>query len=167
MYTQLLTVARCLAKYSLREREPPVAFTIENPRFLPGNISGAGMEHTPNGRIVDTRHAVVLDFIDGCLIEHPNPGNPMYALALAGTVNGTEDRARCVYLIPAEGAGVLIDRIVNLAGMIGPDFTQQLINRVSQLQPSPADPELHTEPPIRAEAPAPAAEEAPTDKKVA
>ncbi len=110
-----------------------MTYTIDNPRFLPGNISGRGMENTENGRVVDTRFAVEIDFIDGCLIEYPTAGHPMYALALAGTIGGTSERARCVYLLAAEGAGVLIERIVSLAGMIGPEFTQSLLERVDRL----------------------------------
>lgn len=108
------------------------------------------MEHTPNGRVVDTRHAVVLDYIDGCLIEHPEPGNPMYAFALAGTISGSSDRARCVYLFSAEGASLIIDRIINLASMISPSFTRTLLERVQQL-PAPPDPDLHTEQPLTTE----------------
>ena len=102
------------------------------------------MQGTPSGRVVDTRNAVQIDFVDGCLIEHPTPGSPMYAMLLAGTVGHTDDRARCVYLLTPEVAGVLLDRVISLSGMIGPDFTRRLIERVQQL-PSQPDPDLHTE----------------------
>lgn len=114
-----------------------MSYVIENPHFLPGSISGLGMERTQNGRVVDTRYAVHLDCIDACLIEHPEPGHPMYALALGGRIGGDDDRARCVFLVSPDAAGVLMDRIINLAGMINPDFTERLTSKVRKLRPAP------------------------------
>lgn len=126
--------------------------TVEDPHFLPGGISGSGMQETANGRVVDTRYAVRLDYLDGCLIEDPTPGNPMFAFVLAGTINDSDgDRARCVYLFPPEGASLLIDRILTLSGIVGPDFTRRLLERIQRLAEEVRDPDLQTENPLAAE----------------
>jgi hypothetical protein len=126
-----------------------MAFTIDNPRFIPGSISGRGMDYTPDGRVVDTRFAVHLDSVDGCLIEYPGPGNPTYALALGGSVTGTEDRIRSLFLVAPEGAGFLIERLVSLASMIGPEFRQALLDSIASLTPPlPEDPTVTAPMPV-------------------
>jgi hypothetical protein len=110
-----------------------MTFLTTDPRFFPGSISGFGMEYTPEGRVVDTRYAVNLDQIDTCLIEH-QPGQPAYALALSGTVGDTADRARCIFLLTPEGAGVLVDRIVGLAGIISPVYAREIAAKINSFR---------------------------------
>lgn len=128
------------------------------------------MEKTPDGRVVHTRNAMTLDSIDVCLVEHPVPGSPMFAMALSGTIHTGPERASCLTLFSPEGAGVMIDRIISMAGVLGPEYVNRLLSRVQQLNPVDPhpDPDLHTEPPLTPEPhPASVKSETRVEKKVA
>ena len=113
-------------------------FEITNPHFLPGNISGSGLQHTDAGRAVDTRYAIRLDGSELCLIEHPHPGALAVACTMSGIVEGGSDRVRTVLLTSLDGAVHLANQLITALGRVNPEATNELIGRMSRLYPPPA-----------------------------
>jgi hypothetical protein len=115
-----------------------MTYKITNPRFLPGNISGLGMEYTDiRERIVNTDYAIRLDSSDGCVITDAD--EIAYVLAMAGTVGDTEDRARALFVLDPPA---VCHTIIQLAGMLArfePRALADVLHRLHALVPPPPD----------------------------
>jgi hypothetical protein len=104
-----------------------------DPRKTGGNIAGPGGPRDYNSVIVDTTDAVLLDGTTVSLVETKSSATPVLALLLEGRINQTADRARNLYLMDGGGAAALVSELVALAYRTGPEFGDQLMQRIHHL----------------------------------
>lgn len=123
-----------------------------DPRFLPGSISGLGLEaapvqdpSAPEQMVVDTRYGIHLKKTDGCMIQHPAPGRFALAYSMEGTVGRTDEKARAMFILTPPMAALVARQLVEALSMRVPDYARELVEVLQQMVPerSPvADPPL-------------------------
>jgi len=119
---------------------------VTNPRFFRGNISGLGMQKDENGRAVDTRYGVRIDYTDGCLIRHPLDEITI-AYAMDGMLeDGSGDRVRGLYLFSPDMAAHIITELTSVLLRADPAAAVSLVGRLTGMIAPPAPVEPDPEP---------------------
>lgn len=113
-----------------------------DPRFLPGSISGLGMEaapvqdlSAPEQMVVDTRYGIHLKKTDGCMIQHPAPGRFALAYSMEGTVGRTDEKARAMFILTPPMAALVARQLVEALSMRMPDYARELVEVLQQMVP--------------------------------
>lgn len=117
--------------------------THSNPRRPGGNIAGPGGPFDSNAVVIDLRDAVLLGYTEVALVETVNlehdEHNPAIAMVLEGRINKTEERSRILYLFGFDGAASIISELIGLADRAGPEFMENLAQRMRDLPDKPDD----------------------------
>lgn len=115
----------------------PLPGESTDPRRPGGDFVAAGGPQDRHAALIDPTDAVLLDDVGVVLIEPHRGGQtgpPALAMTLAGRVNKTEDRSRILYLFDEDGAAAIVSELIALASRIGPDFLEQLLQRIATLR---------------------------------
>lgn len=89
----------------------------DNPRRPRGDIAGPGGPSDRYGVVIDTTHAVLLDYSTVALVEptrNGRKGPPAIALMMEGRVNKATERTRILYLINGDGAAAIVTEMLGL-----------------------------------------------------
>jgi len=110
---------------------------VTDPRDLDSEgIVGPGDPHDMDGVVVDTTNAVLMDEVVVTAVglkRATKPDKVALALALGGRINMSGDRATVVYLFDMDGAASIVSELSALAGRMGPEFAEALIDRMRKL----------------------------------
>ena len=112
-----------------------------NPRRPGGNIAGPGGPFDRNAVVIDLRDAVLLGYTEVALVETVNLEHdekaPAIAMVLAGRINKTTEESRILYLFGFDGAASILSELMGLADRAGPEFMENLRQRMRDLPDKP------------------------------
>jgi hypothetical protein len=117
-------LARELARLRaiLREHAGEVA---DEPHSGGEMIDVAGDPYARGGVMLDSRKAVLMDYLDVCLVDTKQDEKPIMMLVIEGRVNYQNRRTKQAYLFDADGAAALATQLIGLAGRAGDPFMSE------------------------------------------
>lgn len=145
------TVARTAVRAALaciprlREMDGPAPLVAEqtDPRAAGGDVTTAAT-WTEGGAVIDPTRAVLVETAQAVLIDASTAvaGAELLTrsvgLLLAGTINGTDEQARILYIMPIEGAAEVVAQVINLGMRSGPLINVQLSQAINNQLNVPA-----------------------------
>lgn len=82
--------------------------------------------------VIDTRRAVLLEHTMVSTFDSQSGEHQGIALELEGRINRTQERARILYLLNADGGAALVSELVGIAGRISPQFGAEFVQRIRE-----------------------------------
>lgn len=124
----------------LREMDGPAPLVAAqtDPRDAGGDVA-TGEAWTEGGAVVDPTRAVLVETAQAVLIDASTAvaGAELLTrsigLLLAGTINGTAEQARILYIMPIDGAAEVVAEVFKLGMRSGPLINVQLSQAINRL----------------------------------
>lgn len=130
----------------VREVERLRAITLEHAHALgddtttlDASIVDVALDPHARGSVVmDARNAILMDHVDVCLVDSDpsaphEPERLVVAMMLSGRVNLRDNRSRVMFMFGLDGAAAIVSELLGLAQRIGPDFSEQLNDRLADM----------------------------------
>lgn len=90
-----------------------------DPRDLGGDVSGPGGPFDKGGVVIDSRRAILQDYLEVVKVDNPSDGREVVGVMVAGRINRSTDRARILVLGDLDMAAAFIAELHGLAERMG------------------------------------------------
>lgn len=141
--TAVTAALACIPRLQAMDGPRPLDAEQTDPREPGGDITVAET-YVEAGAVVDPTRAVLVETAQAVLIDASTAvaGAELLTrsvgLLLAGTINGTDEQARILYIMPIEGAAEVVAQVINLGMRSGPLINVQLSQAINNQLNVPA-----------------------------
>lgn len=111
----------------------PVPQHDADPRELPAvAAAGPGGPCDRDGVVLDTRHAIIVDFQEVATLTNPSDGRRIAGVRLEGRINRSQERASVMGLVGPDGLAALVAEAIGLAAREGGPFASEFHDAVAR-----------------------------------